>query len=426
MSDETEQPLSDFDRQCIQAFQLWEQLGRPEDPKVVANALDLPRHTVSNRLLKFFTRNLGQRLPVALLPGMEITAHNQQFDRDGNLKGQTFRAGPATSDEPFEMPDGFRLHRGTYQVNARGHVERQWLKTVEDGQDPQAIIDSIRMAAEEAASAQAEAARQIKRAALHTDGDAPASLLNLHPLPDLHLGLYVWGKHCGVSWDLKKAITTIKATMVDLAARAPAARHGVILGGGDLLHADDETKKTRRSGHVLDVDGRYAKVLKEAELLLVFQVELALAKYETVEVRVLPGNHDDDSAVACTHFLAAWFRNEPRVTVSDQEGAFWFRQHGRTMLCGTHGHETKIENMKDVAAADEAEMWGTTRHRYAHGFHYHSKRAGEQGGMEWETHRTPIPRDAYAHDNGFRSGRSMQVITYHAETGEEGRTSKNL
>lgn len=424
---EQPRPLTEYDRQCIQAYQTWVAMGCPDEIAKVAAALDIPRHTFSNRLLKFFVRDLGDRLPIKIMPGHEVKGQSHRLDKHGNVVGQTIRTGTASSDEEFEMPEGFRLHRGTYQVDGNGNLERRWLKITEDEIDKAAVVESIKMAAEEAAVVAAQAAEDIDRTAGLRVNDRRDDLLNFHPLPDLHLGLYVWGQHCGISWDLKTAISCLKGTMLDLMQRAPAAQKGIILGGGDLLHADDETKKTRRSGHVLDVDGRYPKVLKEAELLLVYQVELALQKYEEVEVRILPGNHDDDSSVAIPHFLWAWFRNEPRVTVDLDPGPFWHYEWGKVMLSATHGHETKIEDMPKVMAADEAQMWGRTEFRHAHGFHWHSKRlGGEGGGADWEVHRTPIPRDAYANDHGFRSGRSMQVISYGAEDGEDGRTIKNL
>lgn len=425
MSDNTTRPLTEFDRQCIQAFQTWHSLGRPEDTKQVAKVLEIPRHTFSNRLLKYFLRDLGANLPFEMQKGMELKNHAVTLDQDGNVTSETYRTGLESSDEGWEMPEGYRMSRGTFQVR-NGVVERQWVKISENGPDEAAIVESIKMAAQEAGVVADRAARDMNLVNTVPASEDVEKLMNLHPLPDLHLGLYVWGKHCGVAWDLDKALTCIRAIMLNLMQRAPAAKCGVILGGGDLLHADDETKKTRRSGHVLDVDGRYPKVLKEAQLLLVYQAELALEKYDYVIIRILPGNHDDDSAVAVTHFLWAWFRNEPRVTIDMNPGPFFHHEWGRVMLSGVHGHETKIEKMPGVMAADEPETWGRTKFRYAHGFHWHSKKSGEADGAEWEVHRTPIPRDAYANDYGYRSGRSMEVITYNKETGEEDRTIKNL
>lgn len=430
MSDQTDpRPLTEFDRQCIQAFQTWDGLGRPEDPKAAAKALDIPRHTFSNQLLKFFLRDLGARLPVSILPGHEVRQHTQVVDAEGRVKMQSIKTGLARSDEPFELPEGHRVKGVSALVGGDGTALQQWIKTeAVRGTDQDAVLESIKLAALEAAvrNPTEEAVRAMAVRYGDMESEVDPDLLNLHPLPDLHLGLYVWGQHCGIAWDLKTAIDCLKATMLDLMQRAPAAQRGVILGGGDIVHADDETKKTRRSGHVLDVDGRYPKVLMEAELLMVYQVELALQKYPEVVVRILPGNHDDDSSVAVAHFLLAWFRNEPRVTVEITPGPFFFHEWGRVMLAGVHGHETKIDQMHKIMAADQAPMWGRTTFRSAHGFHVHHRTAGEDGGADWETHRTPVPRDAHANDFGYRSGRSMQVISYHREKGEEGRTIKRL
>lgn len=424
MSDATpRRNLSDFDRLCIEAYQTMMSMDRPS-VLGVSKLLNLPRGTVKNRIKKYHLRNLGQHLPLDVLPGHEIKQHTQSFDGEGKLTGQTVQTRIATSDEPFSLPDGHRVKGESALLNSDGSIIQKWVKTeVIRGTDAEAVLESFRIAAEQLAirSPIEEAVEAVTAPALRNP--RAQDVLNLHPLADLHLGLYVWGKHCGVSWDLATAIKTIKQVMEELILDSKPAEIGIILGGGDLLHADDETKKTRRSGHVLDVDSRYEKVLAEAEMLMVYQVELALTKYPKVVVRILPGNHDDDSAVAVSHFLRAWFRNEPRVTVDTAPGPFFVFEWGKTLLGGVHGHETKIENLKDVLTADFHEEWGRTKFRYCHGFHWHTGKLGdERGGARWETHQTPIPRDAYAHDHGFRSGRSMQVISYSKHRGECGRS----
>ncbi len=430
MSEQNQRPLSQFDRDCIQAFLMWDAMGRPEDPEPVAQALQLPRHTFSNRLLKYFLRDLGRTLPAPILPGHEVRQHTQVLDAEGKVKMTSIKTGLARSDEPFEVPTGHQVKGVSALVDGHGNTIQEWIKTeIIKGNDQAAIIESIRLAAEALAirAPADEAAEALGRAGFTSAEGQDPDLLNLHPLGDLYLGLYVWGQHCGIAWDLQTAVRVLKDYMVKLIHRAPRAQRGVILVGGDMLHADDETKKTRRSGHVLDVDSRYEKVLSEAEMLMVFQVELALQKYAEVWVRVLPGNHDDDSAVAVTHFLRAWFRNEPRVTVETTPNPHFAHEWGLTMLGACHGHEVKIENLKDVMTADFPEMWGRTRFRHLHGFHWHTSKLGdERGGASWEVHQTPIPRDAYAHNYGFRSGRSMQVQTYSKTRGRTGYSIETL
>ena len=253
-------------------------------------------------------------------------------------------------------------------------------------------------------------------------------LLNFHPLPDLHIGLHASKVRAQMDWTLAGSIQIYKRLFRSLMERVPPAQTGVILGGGDLLHFDDPTKKTRGHGNSLDGAEDYSTVLAEAEMLLVYHVELALQKYQKVIVRILEGNHDPDSAVAIAHFLKAWFRNDPRVEVDCDPSVFWFFEFGNVMLAATHGHEAKIDKMPGIMAADRAAIWGRTLFRYAHGFHIHhlTKSAGEEGGARWITHETPVARDDYHQRKDYRSGRCLLVDTYHREHGWKGNAVETL
>ncbi len=406
------------DEQCIEAYQAYVAAGNNQVH--AARDLGLQRSTFRHRLKRYYERNLGGELPISIAPGQEIKERTEAFDAKGNLRFTSIRVGKESGDV-FDPPAGHEVVGISAFTDSEGRTTRKWVKTKQSAVDRETIMSGIKLAIE-------KLVEPGERAPIlppeHTDPD----LLNLHPLPDLHLGLYAWGRQTGTAWDLKTALAVYRKYMQRLIERSPAAKTGVILGGGDLLHADDETKRTRRSGNVLDVDTRYPKVLSEACMLLVYQVDLALAKYEKVIVRILPGNHDEDSAVAVTWFLAAWYRNEERVQVDTDPGEFWFHQHGEVMIAGNHGHNTKVKDMPAIMAARRKEMWGATTFRYAHGFHIHHRHKGadEAGGVIWETHQSPAAQDGYHDSAGYVSGRSLCTITYRADRGETGRSTENI
>ena len=197
-----------------------------------------------------------------------------------------------------------------------------------------------------------------------------------------------------------------------------------MLGGGDLLHTDNSENRTARSGNALQVDGRWPKVLMAACRLMVRTVELCLARHRHVTVRILPGNHDENSAVAVAYFLAAWFRAESHVTVDLDPSLFWWFRWGKALLGARHGHTVKAEKVASIMAHRRAADWGQTRHRYVHTFHLHhtAKLATEGEGVITEVHRSPVPQDAWHFGSGFQSGRSIPIITYHQRRGEYGRS----
>lgn len=248
-------------------------------------------------------------------------------------------------------------------------------------------------------------------------------LLCFLPANDWHIGMFSWAGETGANWDLKIAEKTIGEALDNLVSYSPACGTCVVLGGGDLLHADNQDNRTAKSGNVLDVDGRYPKVLMTACRLMVRGIDSCLRKHGKVVVRILKGNHDEHAAVAIAYFLSAWYRNEERVTVDLDQSLFFWHRFGKVMLGATHGHTVKLKDMPSIMAHRRAEDWGATSYRYVHGFHIHhsSKIATEGAGVIAESHQAPIPQDAWHFGAGFLSGRSLQSITYHKDFGEVSR-----
>lgn len=364
----------------------------------IARHLGLARSTVQNR--------------VAHIDKIEAPTAYEQIHGRGAV-GSTDSIGV-----PFQMPEGHKLKGVSALVDGEGNEVLRWVKTREDLSVAD-IVETIKEAFKDY-TAPPDAYRGLPGPA-----DASADLLTLIPLADWHVGLFSWEKETGVNWDLKIAEDTIGKAMDDLVQRSPASANAIVLGGGDLLHADNQENRTARSGNALDVDGRYQKVLMTACRLVVRTVDACLRKHQHVTVRILPGNHDEHSSVAVAYFLLAWYRDEPRVTVDvDASLFFWFR-FGKVMLGATHGHATKAKDMPMVMAHRRAEDWGATKFRYVHTFHLHhdAKTMTEGGGCITEVHRTPTPQDAWHYSSGFLSGRSLKSVTYHKEFGEISRST---
>lgn len=313
---------------------------------------------------------------------------------------------------PFEVPAGHSVKGVSALVDAEGRIVQQWVKTKE-GHEPVDIIEHLKAAMVD----------YVPAAPIPTPLHTEADLLTLIPLADWHVGLRAWSGDTDNNWDLKIAERVIGNGIEDAIARSPASGHAIVLGGGDLLHSDNNENKTARSGNTLDVDGRYDKCLDVAGMLVVKTIDAALRRHKHVTVRILKGNHDEHSSVAITYFLKGHYRLETRVTVDTDASLFFWHRFDKVMLGATHGHEAKIANMPSIMAHRRAEDWGLSKFRYIHGFHLHhsSKYATEGNGCISEVHQTPTPQDAWHFGSGFLSGRSLQTITYHKDMGEIGR-----
>lgn len=344
-----------------------------------------------------------------VLPGYALKQTSTQFDASGAVEREWIQQTKAPG-EKFEVPAGHTIKGVSALIDAKGRELAKWVKTREGG-SPDDLVSIIKGAFDDYTPA------ATSTPAPHQVSD---EMLTLIPCADWHVGMYAWGLETGINWDLKIAEDVIGRGVEEAIERSPRCGKAIVLGGGDLLHADNGENRTARSGHTLDVDGRYEKVIAVASRLMVRTVDAALRRHGEVIVRILKGNHDEHAATAIAYFMKAWYRNEPRVTVDVDPSLFFWHRFGSVMLGATHGHMVKIKDMASIMAHRRAPDWGVTRFRYVHGFHLHhsSKLVSEGEGVISEIHQTPTPQDAWHFGSGFLSGRSIQSITYHQRYGE--------
>lgn len=352
-----------------------------------------------------------------VLPGYVIARTSTQRDGDGVVEREWVTQRRAPSTEPFKLPPGQAVKGVSALVDGQGRKIAEWIKTDRERMSPADMVAAIREAFEGFPS---------RAAVLPPPATVEADLATVYPLADLHLGLLTWHRETGANWDLAIAQGVIRENVARLVAAAPASRQAVVLGLGDLLHADGYDNCTPRSKNVLDVDGRYPKILKAATHLMIEAVEAALGKHERVLVRVLRGNHDRESAIAVALALALHYGDHPRVTVDDDPGYFWWWRWGTTFLGATHGDAAKMADLPLIMAARNPEAWGLTRFRAILTGHIHNRSAIELSGVTVESLRTPIPPDAWHAEMGYGAGRALTAITYHAAHGEVARNTVNI
>ena len=403
-------PLTD--EEIEQAVRVFEELG---SKAAVAEALGISVNAAKRRIYAAARRGIYGTKPV--IPGFEISKTTAVTNAEGDIVREFIQQKPEKG-EVFEVPEGHAIKGVSAYVDSGKRLIGQWIKTREEDN----AVDWVEVFKN--AFTEYEGRSAVILPPRFPDSD----FLNLIPCNDWHINLLCWWREVGESWDLKIAERTIGDAIETVIGRTRSAGTAVVLGGGDLMHNDDNTNRTAKSSNVLDADGRHAKGIEVAQRLKVRTIEAALKTNEQVIVRILKGNHDEQSAVAIAHFLAAWFRNEPRVKIDLDQSLYWYKQFGKVMLAATHGHAAKLAEMSSIMAHRQAEMWGATKFRYAHGFHVHHKEkmATEGKGVICESHQAPIPQDSWHFGEGYLSGRSVQTITYHKDTGESGRVIESI
>jgi len=312
----------------------------------------------------------------------------------------------------FEMPVGQVVKGVSALVDAEGRTVQQWIKTRADAEQQLAAMRAAVEAFKE----------EIPRAApVAAPTATKADLLNFYAVTDAHLGALSWREETGADWDLviaEKLIIDWFAAAIEL---APTAEVGVLAQMGDLAHYDGMESKTPTSGHILDADSRFQKVVRVIIRILRRVVSMLLEKHGRVHIIMADANHDPASGAWLREMFAAFYDGEPRVTVDSTASTYYVVEHGKTSLFVHHGHRRNIGNVDSVFAGKYREIYGRTQFSYAHLGHLHSDELKTTNLMKVERHETLAAPDAYAANGGWLSGRSAKVITYSARHGEVSR-----
>lgn len=312
------------------------------------------------------------------------------------------------------VPDPFFV-KGTSQLYRRGEAEPvlEWVKTA---------VDPDKMREAMIAACEAMTAELPKVSPAPDAGATLPHLMAVYPIGDAHIGMRAWGAETqGDSWDMATAERVQCGAMAALVETAPAADSAVIINLGDWFHADNMSGMTERSGHVMDLDGRYAKMISVGIKVMRQCITSALGKHRHVRVINVIGNHDDTGALWLSVALRHTYENEPRVLIDDSPSAFHYFEHGACLVGCHHGHNCRADKLPGVMAADQSKAWGRTEHRYWYLGHVHHQSVKEFAGVTVESFNTLAAKDAYAAFGGYRARQNMKCIILHDQHGEVAR-----
>jgi hypothetical protein len=313
------------------------------------------------------------------------------------------------------VPEGHRVRGVSTLYNEEGTIKAQWVKT---------DVDPQRVAEAREAAIQALAADIPRVAPLPPPAQSLADLLALYTLTDGHVGMLAWHREGGQDWDLQIAEDTIVGCFAETIRQMPPARQAILNQLGDLLHYDSLNAVTPTSGHILDADGRFTKMVESAVRILRRVIDMLIAKHERVHIIMAEGNHDMASSVWLRTMFKALYENEPRITVDDSALPYYAYQWGEVMLAFHHSHlKRNFGDLRAHMAAQFSQMWGATRKRYCHTGDKHHASEKDEMGMHIIQHPTLAARDAYAARGGWHSERNMSGISYHKRFGQVGRVT---
>lgn len=344
-----------------------------------------------------------------------IRSFARHNDMPHRTVGRWIRHCECLIDNGFSIPDGMKLKGTSFLRDAQtGEKKIEWVKTTED------IERKEEMMREAIAALREDIPRELPNTSTPLTNE---NLASCYVVTDYHMGMLSWAGETGDDWDTDIASKMLIDWFGAAIEAAPASNTAILAQLGDFLHYDSLNSVTPVSGHVLDADARYPKIVRAAIRGIRQIVQMLLEKHGHVHIILAEGNHDESGSVWLRELFYEKYADDPRVTVDDTSNPYYAYEWGKTSLFFHHGHKRTVTNSSSVFAGLYRDMFGRTEYSYAHLGHKHHVDVKEDSLMIVEQHPTLAAKDAYAVRGGWLSKRGASVITYHKEHGEVSRST---
>lgn len=247
-----------------------------------------------------------------------------------------------------------------------------------------------------------------------------SDLLTVYPVADMHCGMLAWGRETrGPDYDLDLFKSDFITSMDRLSSRVPPSGHALVVFAGDTLHTPDSKNKTPAHGHILDVDGRFEKIVDVAVESISHTIDMLAQKHARVSIVVIRGNHCEDSHIILKLALKQRYRNSDRIDFPvvngwDKSEIFWM-QHGKNLIAVHHGDKARPEKLAMIVA-DKCGFWDEcTASRVILTGHLHHLRTLDLVGATHYTMRAFAPSDS--HGANYGGVRGLQAMTFDPKYG---------
>jgi hypothetical protein len=239
---------------------------------------------------------------------------------------------------------------------------------------------------------------------------------------DAHLGMLAHAIEIGENFDLKIAESEICAAIGILIDELPMCERIVVNDLGDFTHYENFSGTTEASGHALDYDTRFPKMIKVYSRVMRFIVDKALTKCKFLDVIVNQGNHSRTNDIWMAELLRVAYEDSGRVNVLNNDSVFIAYRMGNTLVMTHHSDKCKPSQLVHVMTNDFRKDYGETEFHYIDiGHVHHGMVMKEHPGIVVESFNHLAALDRWAHDGGYRNRKSITVILRSKTYGEVGR-----
>lgn len=236
---------------------------------------------------------------------------------------------------------------------------------------------------------------------------------------DAHLGMLAHEQETGQNFDLKIAELELCEGISLLIDGCGDHERCVINDNGDFTHYENFAAITEASGHNLDADGRFPKMITVYSRIMRFVISKALTKFRYVDVIVNQGNHSRTNDIWMAELIRVAYGHTNRVNVLNNATKFIAYRMGNTLVMTHHSDKCKPNRLAQVMTVDFRKDWGETEYHYIDiGHIHHNMVSAEHPGVQIESWNILAPADLWAHDGGYRSRQSITVVDRSRTYGE--------
>jgi hypothetical protein len=257
---------------------------------------------------------------------------------------------------------------------------------------------------------------------------------------DLHMGKYAWEEETVTNYDSDIAADLFNAALDFLLARALRLTGGKLervlcVFGNDVSHMDSKRGETT-AGTRMDVDTRYVRVYRRICAVHRRAVDI-LRDVAPVDIKIVPGNHDELTSFHLGEVLGAIYENDKHVTVDNVAKLRKYYEFGTNLFGFTHGDAEKVSELPLLMAREQPEAWARCASREWHIGHKHiAEKFEARGRIEQDTVSDKGVRvrrlmslsahDAWHTQHAYTDRRACDSFVFHKEAGFSGHLSFNV
>ena len=227
-------------------------------------------------------------------------------------------------------------------------------------------------------------------------------------MPDVHFGKLCWGEESGDNYDIKIAKDLCLTHLNSLINQSNNYDIDRILFpiGNDFFNTDNPEDTTTR-GTPQQQDIRFKKMYKKGRELCVAMIDM-LSAIAPVDVKIIVGNHDTNTAFFLGDSLECWYNSSKNVLIDNQPVKRKYYPYGTNLIGLTHGYYEKLNELPLIMATEQPELWAkSTCKEWQTGDKHHKKEIRtsmlqhEQMGVMVRILRSISGNDTWHFDKGY-------------------------